>query len=227
MSNAVLSRIAAPEPPPTPGANKLVAATLAAWFALVVLLGARGAFAGPPGTPPLPMLAGVAVPIALFFGMYRFSHAFRDFVLGLDLRLATAIQAWRFAGLGFIALYTYGVLPGSFAWPAGLGDMAIGLTAPWVMQALVRRPQFAASKGFIAWNALGIVDLCDAIGTGTASSLLAVNALGEVTTAPMAQLPLVLIPAFFVPLFFMLHVAALIQARRLARSAHGRTSAMR
>ena len=217
MSNAVLSRIARPEPPFAPGANNLIVGALAAWFALVVLLGANGAFSRPPGTPPLPIFIGFAAPIAIFFSAYWFSRAFRAFVLGLDLRLVTAIQAWRFAGLGFIALYTYGVLPGMFAWPAGLGDIAIGLTAPWVMQALQRRPEFAASKWFVAWNLLGILDLFDAIGTGTASSLLAVGAAGEVTTAPMAQLPLVLVPAFFVPIFLMLHVAALLQARRFAR----------
>lgn len=221
MSNAVLSPVARPEPPLTQGANKLVAGALAAWFALVVLLGAHGAFVPAPGTPPLPIFIGFAVPIAVFFGVYRLSPVFRAFVLGLDLRLVTAIQGWRFAGLGLIALYTYGVLPGAFAWPAGLGDIAIGLSAPWVMQALQRRPQFAASKGFVAWNALGILDLLDAMGTGTASSLLAVGAVDGATTVPMAQLPLVLIPAFFVPIFFMLHVAALIQARRLARTADG------
>ena len=161
------------------------------------------------------------------FAVYWFSRAFRAFVLGLDLRFATAIQAWRFAGLGFIALYTYGVLPGLFAWPAGLGDIAIGLTAPWVMQGLERRAKFAASKGFVVWNLLGILDLFGAVGTGTLSSLLAVGAAGEITTAPMAELPLVLIPAFLVPIFMMLHVAALIQARRLAGSGDRRESATR
>jgi hypothetical protein len=37
---------------------------------------------------------------------------------------------------------------------------------------------------------------------------------GEVTTGPMAQLPLVLIPAYFVPLFIMFHLTALLQAQR-------------
>ena len=73
---------------------------------------------------------------------------FRDFVLAADLRLMTGIQAGRFAGLGFLALYANGVLPGSFALPAGLGDMAIGVTAPWVLLALIRRPGFAAGKTF-------------------------------------------------------------------------------
>jgi hypothetical protein len=42
--------------------------------------------------------------------------------------------------------------------------------------------------------------------------------IGNVTTGPMAQLPLVLIPAYMVPFFIMLHFTALAQARRLARS---------
>src|SRR5262249_11237234 len=49
------------------------------------------------------------------------------------------------------ALYVHGVLPGAFAWPAGLGDIAIGVTAPWVALALVRRPGFATSRVFVAY----------------------------------------------------------------------------
>jgi hypothetical protein len=103
-----------------------------------------------------------------------------------------------------------------FAWPAGLGDMAIGLTAPWLVLTLIRRPGFAASQLFVVWNLLGISDLVVAVSTGAIVSALATGAAGEITTAPMAQLPLVLIPAFFVPFFVMLHLTALFQARRLA-----------
>jgi len=42
------------------------------------------------------------------------------------------------------------------------------------------------------------------------------GAAGQVTTGPMAELPLVLIPAYFVPLFIMLHLASLLQARQKA-----------
>ena len=144
--------------------------------------------------------------------------AFHAFILAFDLRLATAIQAWRFAGLGFIALYVYGVLPGVFAWPAGLGDIAIGVTAPWVVIALIHRSGFASSRVFAVWNLLGILDLVAAVSSGTLSSALASGVAGEITTGPMAQMPLVLIPAYFVPLFVMLHVTALLQARKLASS---------
>jgi hypothetical protein len=195
--------------------TSLVSVMLATWLALVFLLGAAGTFIMPPGMPPLPILIGFTAPIVTFIVAFWWSHAFREFVLTIDLRLATAIQAWRFAGLGFLALYAHGVLPGLFAWPAGLGDIAIGVTAPWVILALIRRPSFAASQPFIVWNLLGMLDLIVAVSTGALSSALARGVAGEITTAPMAQLPLVLIPAYFVPLFIMLHLTSLFQARSL------------
>jgi hypothetical protein len=201
----------------------LVAVVLVLWLALVLLIGASGAFVRPPGTPPLPILAGFLTPLITFAAAYWAIGSFRDFVQSLDLRLATGIQAWRFAGLGFIALAANGVLPGFFAWPAGLGDIAIGVTAPWVVLALIRRPGFASSPLFIVWNLLGILDLVDALSLGALGTVLAAGGAGEVTTAPMAQLPLLLIPVYFVPVFFMLHIIALVQSRQ--ERVAGRTTA--
>jgi hypothetical protein len=193
----------------------LVVGTLATWFVLVFFLGTRESFVRAPGAWPLPILIGVTAPLLIFLAAFWALGAFRNFVSTVDLRLVTGIQAWRFAGLGFLALYTYGVLPGRFAWPAGLGDMAIGLTAPWIVFALIRVPGFAASRLFVLWNLLGVLDLIVAVSMGAIVSAQATGAPGEITTAPMAQLPLVLIPAFFVPFFVMLHLTALYQARRL------------
>jgi hypothetical protein len=184
---------------------------------LVVLLGAAGAFVGPPGTPPLAIAIGVAAPLVLFFASLRISQSFREFVLSLDLRLIAGMQAWRWAGLGFLSLYAHKVLPAVFALPAGLGDMAIGATAPWIMLALVREPGFAARGTFIRWNVLGILDLLVAVSIGAVSALFTTGAPGEVSTAPMAALPLLLIPAFLVPIFLMLHTAALMQSRQWDR----------
>jgi hypothetical protein len=154
----------------------------------------------------------------LFFLLLRFSQSFRDFVLSLDLRLIAGMQAWRWAGLGFLFLYARNVLPAVFALPAGLGDMAIGVTAPWIILKLVREPRYAASGTFIRWNILGMLDLLIAVSIGTVSALFATGAPGEISTAPMATLPLLLIPAFFVPFFLMLHTAALMQSRQLIRN---------
>ncbi len=209
-----------PEPPENAFSVKLlVEVVLAIWFALVLLLGAYGAFVRPPGAPPIPVLLGVTIPLAVFGAAYWGWRAFRALVLAADLRLLTAAQAWRAGGLGFLALTVHGILPGLFAWPAGLGDIAIGVTAPWVMLALVRRPAFVASRLFVVWNLLGILDLVVALSTGVLSSGVLGGLTGKVTTAPMAYLPLVLIPAYFVPLFVMLHITALVQARRFSASA--------
>lgn len=198
----------------------LVAVVLVIWLALVFLLGANGAFVGPPEVPPFPILLGATVPLIVFVAAYLGSGAFRALILAADLRLLTAIQAWRAGGLGFLALHAHGILPGLFAWPAGLGDIAIGVTAPWVALALIRRPTFVASRQFVVWNLLGILDLVVAVSTGALSSGFVAGLTGKVTTAPMAQLPLVLIPAYLVPLFIMLHLAALFQARQFVASGH-------
>ena len=222
MSNAVLSHPMQPKAPAGAGKALLVSVVLAVWFALVGLLGARGAFVTAPGAPPVPLAIGVMAPIILFLAALWISQGFRAFVLSLDPHLMMGIQAWRFAGFGFLALYANGVLPGLFAWPAGLGDIAIGVTAPWLLVALVSQPNFASSKTFVLWNVLGMLDLVVAVGTGALGSALAAGVASEVTTRPMAELPLILIPAFLVPIFAMLHVAAVFQALRLARNSAAR-----
>ena len=78
------------------------------------------------------------------------------------------------------------------------------------------------SRSFAVWNLLGILDLVVAVSIGAINTSLATGAPGEITVAPMAQMPLVLIPAYLVPLFVMLHLAALFQARRPALSNHQR-----
>jgi hypothetical protein len=188
---------------------------LTIWLTIVLVLGAQGAFVVPAGTPPYPIAIGVVAPILVFLAAVWASSAFRTFVMAANLPLLTGVQAWRFAGFGFLALFAHRVLPGSFAWPAGLGDMAIGLTAPWVALTLARRPAFAASRVFVIWNLLGILDLIAAVSSATINQILATGAAGEVTVAPMAQLPLLLVPAYLVPLFFIWHLTALFQARRV------------
>jgi hypothetical protein len=219
MANTVLSRIDQPRVSVVSGIGTFVAVFFLAWLALILVLGARGIFVAPSGAPPLALLIGLLAPLGLFLVGYRTIPPLREFVLSADLRLIVGMQAWRWAGFGFLTLYAYKVLPGIFAWPAGLGDMAIGVTAPLVLASLLRRPNFAASKSFVAWNLSGILDLTVAVTIGALVPLLAPNFYGAVSTAPMAQLPLVLVPAYLVPTFLMLHLTALFQARRLGRQA--------
>ncbi len=214
MSNAALSHSDGPHPRTAANMGSIVAVVLAIWLAAVVYLSASGALVTPPGEPPLRILIAVIGPLAVFFAAFWTSRSFHEFVATADLRLVNAIQAWRAGGLVFLAFYAYGLLPGLFAWPAGAGDIAIGVTAPWIVLSLIRRPGFASSAAFRLWNWLGLLDLVVAIGLGALGSAVATGLPGEITTAPMALLPLVLIPAYLVPIFAMLHFAALYQARR-------------
>jgi hypothetical protein len=186
---------------------------LGLWFLAVLLLEAKGAFVRTPDTPPLRILLAATIPVALFVAAYVTSQPFQQFILSADTRLFTAIQAWRAGGLAFLALYANGILPALFAWPAGAGDIAIGVTAPWVVMSLVRDPASVGNRRFVLWNLFGILDLVVAVGTGALSSGFIPGLAGEVTTGAMSKLPLLLIPAFIVPLFVMLHLAALFQAR--------------
>lgn len=68
------------------------------------------------------------------------------------------------------------------------------------------------------WNLLGILDLVVAVSTGALCSGFIPGLVGKVTTAPMAQLPLVLIPAYLVPLFIIFHLTALLRARHVEAS---------
>jgi len=216
MANTVLSRVDQPKGRAVSGIGTFVAVFFLAWLALIFVLGARRAFVAPRGAPPLALLIGLLAPLSLFILGYRTIPPLREFVLSADVRIIVGMQAWRWAGFGFLTLYFYGVLPGIFAWPAGLGDMAIGVTSPLVLAALLRRPDFAASKRFVAWNLSGILDLTVAVSIGALVPLLAPNFYGAVSTAPMTQLPLVLVPTYLVPTFLILHLTALFQARRFA-----------
>jgi hypothetical protein len=109
------------------GVKRAVTVAMAWWLGLISVLGAQGAFVGRAGSPPLPIFFCFGIPLAVFFAAYFGWSSFRAIVLAADLRLLAAIQAWRWAGLGFLSLYAHGILPGLFAFPAGLGDMAIGI----------------------------------------------------------------------------------------------------
>lgn len=218
MTNTIAAHIDQPNAPSALGAGTFVATFFAAWLALVLVLGANGTFEAAPGAPPLALLIALLAPLGVFLVGYRSSTSLRAFVRSADLRVIAGLQAWRWAGFGFLALSSYKVLPAIFAWPAGLGDMTIGVTAPLVLMGLLRRSDFAASKRFVAWNLGGILDLAVAVTIGAVGPLVAPS-FYSVSTNPMSRLPLVLIPTYLVPAFLMLHFSALIQARRLTKEA--------
>ena len=100
-----------------------------------------------------------------------------------------------------------------FALPAGWGDIAIGVTAPFVALYLTR--EAGRKKSFITWQLFGILDLVIAVSMGVLASPTPVGIFARgITTDFMTTLPLSLIPTFAVPLLMVLHVISIAQAAR-------------
>lgn len=159
-------------------------------------------------------------PVTLFLSAYALSPRFRDFVLSQDLRTLTMMQHWRVLGFTFLTLYAFGALPGLFAWPAGLGDVAIGLAAVVIVARMDRDPDYVRSPGFVRFHLLGLLDFAIAIATAglTAGAFPGLIPSG-VTSAPMDVWPLNLFPSFGVPAFIILHLVVLLKVRHLRRAA--------
>ena len=203
--------------PTAPGVRPLVTAVVILWFAGVVAAHYAGLLRAGPGRPPIPFGVAVAVPIVVFFASYWAVPRFRAAVLAVDVRLVTNLQAWRVAGFVFLPLLLFGHLPGLFAWPAGLGDVAVGLAAPWVAWRVVKDASYAATRGFAAFHWLGLLDVVSALGTFTIASGI-IPGLTNPTSVAIEEMPLSLIPGFLVPAFVILHAVALLKASALRRA---------
>ena len=186
------------------------------WGALSAILAQRGVFVTTPDQAPIALLLSVVLPIALFAVAYVSVGRFRAYALGLDLRFLTAIQAWRVIGGMFLVLMCFGLLPPTFAWPAGAGDLIVGIYAPFVVMALVR--QSPNWRGHVVLlSVLGLLDLAGAIASGVLSGSSPAGILrGDVTTDVMQQFPLSLIPTFGVPAWIIAHIISLLQVRHSA-----------
>ncbi|HUJ95159.1 MAG TPA: hypothetical protein VLW84_07850 [Terriglobales bacterium] len=198
---------------------KLTGGLIAAWFAFSLTASALHLFNTDPSRPPLALLLSVLVPLTAFFTWYGSSKPFREFVHSLNPRTVTLIHSWRVVGYTFLVLYTYHILPGIFALPAGWGDIAIGATAPFVAFKLAN-PNHRTS--FIVWQLLGMTDLVLAISLGALSRFIVTESASAISTAPMSVLPLSLIPTFGVPLLLILHIISIAQARRWPAQSAGR-----
>jgi hypothetical protein len=187
---------------------KLTTGLILVWFLFSLSASALHLFATAPDQPPIPLGLAVLIPIAIFVIWAATSQPFRQFLLSLNPRTLTFVQAWRIAGFVFLVLYAYNILPGQLALPAGWGDIAIGATAPLVALKLTDPSH---RKSFILWQLLGITDLVNAVGMGVSAGFI--NPHG-IPTSAMTVLPMSLIPTFAVPLFLILHFISIAQARQ-------------
>ena len=190
----------------------------AIWLIGVFLLGVGGFFRNDVRPPRIPM----ALATTLIVGyLVLLSPTIRRVIAAVPQHWLIGIQGFRVLGVVLLARYFAGQLPALFAIPAGLGDLATGLLAPFVAFAWYSGKPYARNAA-IAWNLFGMADLVNAV------------LLGTITNAGTHGLvfPIVLIPAYAVPRAFLIHSYSLIglisqtsQQPRRAESLHYGTSA--
>jgi hypothetical protein len=191
----------------------VTAVLLSGWLACAVALATLGVYGG--GTSRIPTIQfGIGVPVLIGGLLIWRWPAVSRLIEAVPRHWIIAIQFFRVEGVTFLSLFAAGLLPGLFALPAGLGDVAVGvLAAAIAIRASGGRP--LNPRTVLRWNVLGIADLVVAIGTGfftvpSAFQLAAFDRPNEL----ISIFPLVLIPTFLVPLAILLHVISLIQLRR-------------
>ena len=166
-----------------------------------------------------PVAITVVIPVALFLLAYAVSSRFRQFILSQDIRLLTTMQLWRVIGFAFLPLYFFSILPGLFGLVAGLGDVAIGLAAVYVVSRLNAEPEYLLSKGFLRLHYFGMLDFVGALGTAALTSGAVPQLITNgVTSAAMDVWPLNLFPSFIVPCFIILHLCVLLKVRHLRQN---------
>jgi hypothetical protein len=188
-------------------------ALLAAWFFAALLPSWLGFYGGTPSRIPT-IQYGVLIPIVAGVALFWQWPALRRIIELVPQRWIVGVQVYRVLGLIFLVLYAGGRLPGEFAWPAGAGDVMVGLLAPVAAMAYAREGR--GSSGLLrSWNLLGIGDLVVALATGffTSPSQLQMLAFDRPNVL-VSMFPLVMIPVFLVPLSVLLHLASLEKLRQ-------------
>jgi hypothetical protein len=194
-------------------AVRSIAALLTVWFFAELGPAWLGLYRGTASGIPT-IQYGMLIPLVVAIVLFWRWRLLQRIVESVPQTWIAGVQFYRVLGVIFLVLYAAGRLPGAFAQPAGIGDIVIGLLAPVVGIAYVRRPQ--AMAGWLrVWNLFGIGDLIVAVTTAFLTSpsptqMLAFAKPNELISA----FPLVMIPVFLVPLAVLLHLASL---KKLAR----------
>jgi len=191
---------------------------LVTWFLAALSLSWVGFFGGVPNRAPT-IQYGVLIPIVAGIVLFWRWGTLRRAVEAVPLQWIVTVQLYRVLGMIFLVLYAAGRMPGAFAWPAGVGDVTVGLLAPAVGLAYAHGSRRAA--GLVrAWNLLGIVDLIVALTMGFLTSPSPLQKLAfDTPNELISAFPLVMVPVFLVPLSILLHLAVV---RKLQQAETGR-----
>ena len=135
----------------------------------------------------------------------------------LSQRWLVGLQVWRLVGGVFLIEMARGNLPGVFAYPAGIGDIVVGLAATIALIAYRSRAQLPRAA-LISVLALGVADFVVAFFFGIASSPGPQQLFFPDVTNDLRLFPTGMIPMFFVPFAIFFHTLSWLSLREHPRS---------
>ena len=159
--------------------------------------------------PKVTVWAGL--PLAIFlFAFIGNTPLFKTLLRSITLESLIAVHIFRVVGVFFIILYSYRLLPATFAFFAGLGDIITAILAlPVAKMVAKRRPGW--KMAVYAWNIFGIMDVVDLL---TIAVIIGANGnLREMTIFPFSWFP-----AFAPATILFLHTAVFRKLYQLKKS---------
>jgi len=118
-------------------AFRFFAVTLISWFLLALVLGLAGVYKGGPDRIPT-IQYGIFIPLLIGGWLIWRSPSLGRIIDAVPQPWIVGVQLYRALGVIFLILYATDKMPGLFAWPAGVGDVIVGLLAPVVALAYAR-----------------------------------------------------------------------------------------
>jgi hypothetical protein len=191
--------------------QSLVAVTtgivLLVWAIVAGTVAARGYLrpASAESAPPAGLVLAIAFTVMAL--SLIFSRTLRSLLT--NQRNLIWMNVWRLEGIVFLVLMVNGQMPALWALPSGIGDIIVGITAPWVASK-VDTP--AGKRPAIVFNLFGMLDLIVAVGLGIMTNPGRLQVFHTTTSSTLVtDFPLALVPTFLVPLAFALHIISLWQ----------------
>jgi hypothetical protein len=192
-----------------------LAVPITAWLTVVWWLALTGAFRPRPGVPALPL--AIFLPVLLAAPLLLNSKRIGTLLDATPTAWLVGLQVYRVFGGIFLVSWSRGTIPGSFALPAGIGDVLVGVLALPVAS-LLASGHGDARRLALAWNVLGLLDFAIAISIGILSAPGPLQLIiPEPPNRELGTFPSVMIPAFAVPSSILLHALSLRQLLRCGK----------
>jgi multidrug transporter EmrE-like cation transporter len=131
----------------------------------------------------------------------------------LSQHLLISLQLWRVIGAVFLLEMTQGNIPGIFAYPAGIGDIAVAAIAALVLLKF-RKSKTIPRRAVMLVLVCGVADFMSAFFFGFTSSVGPQQIFFPEIVNDSMQFPTGMIPLFLVPYAIFFHALSWLNLRR-------------